>query len=103
MELAKQKEIERLKKLEEKKKQKEKIKTEKKTSKISKEEPKINIKHNINLKENSSEVLSMDEDVIKFLKIADDLLEKLPDNVIDDFAKSKDFEVYERVIKKYKK
>jgi hypothetical protein len=96
-------EKERLKKLEEKKKQKAKSKTEKKTSKISKEEPKINIKHNINLKENSSEVLSMDEDVIKFLKIADDLLEKLPDDVIDEFAKSKDFEVYERVINKYKK
>jgi hypothetical protein len=101
--LAEQKEKERLKKLEEKKKQKAKSKAEKKTSKISKEEPKINIKHNINLKENSSEVLSMDEDVIKFLKIADDLLEKLPDDVIDEFAKSKDFEVYERVINKYKK
>jgi len=103
MALAEQKERERLKKLEDKKKQKAKSKAEKKTSKISKEEPKINIKHNINLKENTSEVLSMDEDVIKFLKIADDLLEKLPDNVIDEFAKSKDFEIYERVINKYKK
>ena len=101
--LAEQKEKERLKKLEEKEKQKAKSKAEKKTSKTSKEEPKINIKHNINLKENTSEVLSMDEDVIKFLKIADDLLEKLPDDVIDKFAKSKDFEIYERVINKYKK
>ena len=101
--LAEQKEIQRLKKLEEKKKQKTEKKTKKETSKISKEEPEINIKHNINLKQNNSEVLSMDEDVVKFLKIADNLLEKLPDDVIDEFAKSKDFKIYERVINKYKK
>ena len=44
----------------------------------------------------------LDEEIKQFLKIADDLLGKLPDDVIDEFAQSKDFEIYERVINKYK-
>lgn len=44
----------------------------------------------------------LDEDVRKVLKIADDLLEKLPENVIDEFATSDDFVLYEKVITKYK-
>jgi hypothetical protein len=45
---------------------------------------------------------SLDEDVRKVLKIADDLLEKLPEDVIDKFATSDDFALYEKVITKYK-
>jgi len=44
----------------------------------------------------------LDDDVRKVLLITDGLLEKLPDDVIDDFVKSKDFELYEKVIGKYK-
>ncbi|MDH7517302.1 MAG: hypothetical protein QHH19_03050 [Candidatus Thermoplasmatota archaeon] len=44
----------------------------------------------------------LDDDVRKVLIITDNLLEKLPDDVIDDFVKSKDFELYEKVISKYK-
>jgi len=45
---------------------------------------------------------TLDEEVRKVLKIADDLLEKLPENVIDEFATSDDFVLYEKVITKYK-
>ena len=38
----------------------------------------------------------------KGLEITDNLLGKLPDEVIDEFVKSKDYELYEKVIKKYK-
>jgi len=44
----------------------------------------------------------LDDDVRKVLEIADNLLEKLPEEVIDKFASSKDFEIYEKVITKYK-
>jgi len=44
----------------------------------------------------------LDDDVRKVLIITDGLLEKLPDEIIDDFVKSKDFELYEKVINKYK-
>jgi len=43
-----------------------------------------------------------DEDVEKLIPIIDSLLEKLPDEVIDEFAKSEDFTLYEKVISKYK-
>ncbi len=35
------------------------------------------------------------------LKILDDLLEKLPDEVIDEFARSKNFELYKKVMELY--
>ena len=44
----------------------------------------------------------VDEDVIKVLLIADDLLGSLPGDVIDKFTKSEDFKLYEKVISKYK-
>lgn len=44
----------------------------------------------------------LDDDVRKVLIITDGLLEKLPEDVIDDFVKSKDFGLYEKVISKYK-
>ncbi len=44
----------------------------------------------------------LDEDVKKLLPIIDNLLEKLPDEVIDEFAQSDDFELYEKVMTKYK-
>ncbi len=43
----------------------------------------------------------VDDDVIKVLLMTDDLLGNLPDDVIDKFAKSEDFKLYEKVISKY--
>ena len=45
---------------------------------------------------------TLNEDIKKVLLITDNLLEKLPEDVINDFIKSKDFELYERVINKIK-
>jgi hypothetical protein len=45
---------------------------------------------------------SVDNDVEKLLLILDGLLEKLPDDVINEFAESEDFAIYERVMSKYK-
>lgn len=42
------------------------------------------------------------EDVIKTLCITDDLLVRLPDEIIDEFIQSDDFEIYKKVIDKYK-
>jgi hypothetical protein len=43
----------------------------------------------------------VDEEVIELLKITDDLLGKLPDEVIEEFSQSEDFSLYEKVMKKY--
>lgn len=43
-----------------------------------------------------------DRDVEKLIPIIDGLLEKLPDDIIDNFAQSKDFVLYEKVVSKYK-
>ncbi|MEW5937622.1 MAG: hypothetical protein AB1665_07380 [Candidatus Thermoplasmatota archaeon] len=45
---------------------------------------------------------AVDDEVRKVLKLLDDLLEHLPDEVIERFAKSKEFELYEKVMSKYK-
>ena len=44
----------------------------------------------------------VDDEVIKVLRITDDLLGYLPQDVIDKFTKSEDFILYEKVISKYK-
>ncbi len=44
----------------------------------------------------------VNDDVIKVLLIIDDLLGELPESVINRFAQSKDFELYKKVIIKYK-
>ncbi len=53
-------------------------------------------------KDVSDESPMVDEDIIKVLTITDNLLEKLPNDVVDEFVQSKDFELYEKVISKYK-
>jgi len=45
----------------------------------------------------------LDDEVSDALTIIDELLEQLPDEVIDDFVQSDNFTLYERVVKKYKK
>lgn len=44
----------------------------------------------------------IDEDVKKLLTITDNLLGELPEEVIDKFAKSEDFNLYSKVLHKYK-
>ena len=45
----------------------------------------------------------MGEDIKKELRIKDDLLEKLPQEAIDNFVKSPDFKLYQKVVKEAKK
>lgn len=53
-------------------------------------------------KETCDENHILDEDIKKVLSIIDNLLGNLPENVIDDFVKSEDFALYEKVVYKYK-
>jgi len=53
-------------------------------------------------KETVTENPLLNEDIKKILAITDNLLEKLPEEVIDKFAQSEDFELYEKVMSKYK-
>ena len=46
---------------------------------------------------------TLDEEVSEALRIIDDLLEKLPEDTIDEFVQSDDFAVYEKVVSKYKR
>jgi predicted RNA-binding Zn-ribbon protein involved in translation (DUF1610 family) len=49
-----------------------------------------------------AEAREMDEDIKRLLKVLDQLLGQLPEEVIDKFAKSDDFAVYERVLDRFK-
>ena len=53
-------------------------------------------------KEMEKEDFILDEDIKKILLMTDNLLGNLPEEVIDEFVKSKDFALYEKVINKYK-
>ena len=52
-------------------------------------------------KSTSNEETNVDEEIVKLLKITDDLLGKLPEEVIEEFSQSEDFSLYEKVMKKY--
>jgi len=106
--LEKEKKKTKKKKIIKPKKKPAKVLKEKKTEDIKQKEktkgPKPE-KHHFALgkKETAEEkTVSEDEELIKVLKIADNLLEKLSDDVIDEFVQSEDFELYEKVISKYK-
>jgi hypothetical protein len=53
-------------------------------------------------KEMEKEDSILDENIKKVLLMTDNLLGNLPEEVIDEFVKSKDFALYEKVISKYK-
>ncbi|MBN1861667.1 MAG: hypothetical protein JW840_09435 [Candidatus Thermoplasmatota archaeon] len=44
----------------------------------------------------------IDEEIKKVLRMTDSLLEHLPDEVIDQFVQSEDFDMYQKVLNKYK-
>ncbi len=50
----------------------------------------------------SKETPVLDDEIRRLLNITDDLLGKLPDEVINEFAQSEDFKLYEKVMSKYK-
>jgi hypothetical protein len=81
-------------------------KTEKKKTGIftKKEKPSLlATKHLHSRKKNLEQEQSvLDDDIRKVLLITDNLLEKLPEDVIDEFVQSDDFSLYEKVISKYK-
>lgn len=43
----------------------------------------------------------LDDDLLRFLQLTDKLLGQLPDDVIERFANSQDFELYEKIMTKY--
>ena len=107
--------LEREKKLETKQKEKEKKKVEKETSEkkeklvglFSKKRKDKTVETTSTTEDETvvskkGEDFNWDEEVREALIIIDRLLEKLPDETIDEFVQSKDFEVYERVVSKYK-
>ncbi|MCX6666257.1 MAG: hypothetical protein NT038_09445, partial [Euryarchaeota archaeon] len=51
---------------------------------------------------NTKDEVSFDEDLCKVLLITDNLLSKLPDDVIEAFSQSEDFSLYEKVLNKYR-
>jgi hypothetical protein len=44
---------------------------------------------------------ALDPDVKRILKVLDGLLEKLPEDEIEGFSKSREYEIYQRVLKRY--
>ena len=97
-----------MKKLEKEKEEKLKIKESKKkdtikTKKERREEPPALDEFIKEEKETRYEKPFLDDDVEKLLPILDELLEKLPDEVVDEFAQSEDFVLYEKVVSKYKR
>ena len=103
----KQKQLEEKKKKQETKTTKDKkpakvnIFKKKETKKVEKTVKKPEIK--TTEKEGQTNIQPPEDDLIKAFEIIDDLLGKLPDETIDEFVKSDDFEVYEKVVGKYKK
>jgi len=94
------------KKGDEKEETQEKIKKKMRAKKTRKKAPTLSTSkthHFLHKKKEITEESPMvDDDLIKVLTIADNLLEKLPNDVVDNFVQTKDFELYERVISKYK-
>lgn len=56
----------------------------------------------VTLEELEKEEPVTDEDIRIILNVLNDLLDKLPDKVINNFAKTKEFSTYEKVMHKYK-
>jgi len=53
------------------------------------------------MKEQINQESLVDDDIRKVLLITDELLGKLPEQVIEEFASSKDFDLYQKVMYKY--
>jgi len=100
---AKKKETTKPKKSEKPKKEKKGFfKKKKQVKKEAEEIPAPEFDNFIKEKATKDQKPSLDNDVEQLLPILDELLEKLPEDVIDDFAHSEKFSLYEKVMNKYK-
>lgn len=108
----KEEKIRKIKQLKEKKSKTEKPQKEEAKDKIEKEKKGLFKKETIEKEKpitletraiSTSEKEAFDNEISEALTIIDNLLEKLPEETINEFVKSKDFEIYEKVISKYKK
>jgi len=70
-----------------------------KSSKDAIQEPEKSVKP---ISPNTSSSQALDEETKKVLRMADDLLEKLPEEVINSFVSSEDFKVYQKIVNKAK-
>ena len=112
--------LEKLREIERERQEKELEKTQKQKEELSlleskkKKEKKKKESHGFFKKEKTQVVSDIQEDkkqtetfldseVGELLPILDELLEKLPEDVIDDFAQSDKFTLYQKVMNKYKK
>lgn len=92
---------ERLRKKQEKQALKIKEKQEKLKQKADKKPQEIK-KDTFSKEEKYTDSLEFDEDVKKVLLMTDTLLEELPEDILTDFMHSKDFQLYAKVLNKYK-
>jgi len=66
------------------------------------EEDKFCINCGVNLEDLETEEPVTDEDVRIVLNTLNNLLNNLPEKVINEFAKTKEFSTYEKVMRRYK-
>jgi len=52
-------------------------------------------------RKDSADYILSGEEMRTLVKTLDELLGKLPDKVVDEFSKSKEFELYRKLVKKY--
>ena len=60
------------------------------------------IMEKIEVQTKMQEAAMVDDDLKKLLKVLDQMLGRLPEDVIDQFSKSEDFKLYERVLDRFK-
>ena len=104
LEERKQKHLAKLQEKEQKKQEKQHLKEQhNKHAKTKTTKPaKTKEKHSLFKKNTTTlESLEIDNDLLKFLQLTDTLLGQLPDDVIDQFAHSDDFQLYEKIMAKY--
>jgi DNA repair exonuclease SbcCD ATPase subunit len=56
----------------------------------------------VELQKKTSEAMMFDEDLKKLLKVLDQMLGQLPEDIIERFSKSEDFALYERFLDRFK-
>ncbi len=56
----------------------------------------------VELQKKTSEAMMFDEDLKKLLKVLDQMLGQLPEDIIERFSKSEDFALYERILDRFK-
>jgi hypothetical protein len=90
-----------------KKEEKQELKTEQKQQRLRRKGKEKQTKqktsgNSLLNKEKHNTSLELDEDIKKLLLMTDALLGELPEDVINRFMQSEDFELYEKVMNKYK-